>query len=96
MTAPEINEEDEVIIQDGQFTTVSRYREYLPVESEQVYIRIIKPLSWGSQEPPHKPMVLILPGTGEKGFGRRYDAVSLPLARLGIGSIVPARMKPNR
>lgn len=96
MTAPEINEEDEVIIQDGQFKTVSRYREYLPVESEQVYIRIIKPLSWGRQEPPHKPMVLVLPGTGEKGFGRRYDGVSLPLARLGIGSIVPACLKPNR
>lgn len=86
--APEIVEDDGVIIQDGQYHTVSRYREYLPMESEIGYIRFVKPLSWGRKEPKHPPIVLLLPGTGEKGYGRRYDGVSLPLARLGVGSIV--------
>lgn len=77
-----------MIIQDGQFKTTSRFHDYLPIESEYAYIRIVKPLAWGRHEPKHKPMVLVLPGTGEKGFGRRYDGVCLPLARLGVASIV--------
>lgn len=88
LIAPEINEEDQVIIQDGQFKTTSRFHDYLPIESEYAYIRIVKPLAWGRHEPKHKPMVLVLPGTGEKGFGRRYDGVCLPLARLGVASII--------
>lgn len=91
MTAPEIMEEDNVIIQHGQYKTISTLAEYLPAESEQGYIRIVKPLSWGRKEPEHTPMVLLLPGTGEKGYGRRYDGVALPLARLGVGSIVVLR-----
>ena len=89
MTAPEIMENDNVIIQHGQYKTISTFAEYLPAESEEGYIRIVKPLSWGRKEPEHPPMVLLLPGTGEKGYGRRYDGVALPLARIGVGSIVP-------
>ena len=91
-------EDDKVIIQDGQYKTISRFLEYLPMESEQGYIRVVKPLSWASNEPKYTPMVLLLPGlfdsrtsplgTGEKRYGRRYDGVSIPLARMGIGSIV--------
>lgn len=87
-----------MIIQDGQYKTISRFLEYLPMESEQGYIRVVKPLSWASNEPKYTPMVLLLPGfcnsplsfigTGEKRYGRRYDGVSIPLARMGIGSIV--------
>lgn len=88
LSAPEIIEDDSVILQDGQYHTVSSYREYLPIESEIGYIRVVKPLSWGRKEPENPPMVLLLPGTGEKGYGRRYDGVSLPLARMGVGSIV--------
>ena len=58
------------------------------MESEQGYIRVVKPLTWASSEPTRTPMVLLLPGTGEKRYGRRYDGVSLPLARMGVGSIV--------
>ena len=78
-------ENDNVIIQHGQYKTISTFAEYLPAESEEGYIRIVKPLSWGRKEPEHPPMVLLLPGAGEKG----YDGVALPLARLGVGSIVP-------
>lgn len=88
LSAPEIMDNDQVIIQDGQYKTISRFLEYLPMESEQGYIRVVKPLSWASNEPKYTPMVLLLPGTGEKRYGRRYDGVSIPLARMGIGSII--------
>ena len=51
-----------VIIQDGQYKTVSSFAEHLPMESEDGYIRVVKPLSWGRKEPEHAPMVLLLPG----------------------------------
>ena len=88
LDAPEIIEDDYVIIKDGQYHTTSSVHEYLPMESEMGYIRVVKPLSWGRKEPDNPPMVLLLPGTGEKGYGRRYDGVSIPLARMGVGSIV--------
>lgn len=36
----------------------------------------------------HRPVVILLPGTGEQGFRRRRHCVSYPLARLGIGSLI--------
>lgn len=36
-------ENDNVIIQHGQYKTISTFAEYLPAESEEGYIRIVKP-----------------------------------------------------
>jgi hypothetical protein len=35
-----------------------------------------------------RPVVVLLPGTGEQGFRRRRHCVSYPLARLGIASLI--------
>jgi dienelactone hydrolase len=68
----------------------------LPEESNIAYLQMILPKNFQ----PNTPLVLHYAATGDEGFSRRRITMALPLAKMGIGSIILenpfyGRRKPN-
>ena len=82
---------------DCSFVTPSEQRA-LPPQSSTASFQLVLPTAWereasalsSTQEElaRHRPIVIILPGTGEQGFRRRRHYLSYPLAQLGVGTLI--------
>lgn len=84
-----------VVDQVGYFDS-PRYQSLLAPEALTCHFQITTPTSWDidfserSETSPQtdRPFVVILPGTGEFGFGARRREIALRLAAQGIGSVL--------
>jgi hypothetical protein len=76
-------------VAEGAFPTPS-LADALPPRSHAVRFQLVTPTSWltPSPTPARRPMVILLPGTGEHGFQRRRHLLAYPLAQAGIGSVI--------
>ena len=68
---------------DGYFK--SPVHEHLPNESINSHFRLVLPKNHNK----NTPIVCILPATGDHSYFRRYQFLSKPLAKLGVGSALP-------
>ncbi|CEG44293.1 Uncharacterized conserved protein [Plasmopara halstedii] len=83
-----------VSIREGKFrSTLEDAKQLLPVESQDALCELVTPLEWIQDESipqggRDRPLVVLLPGTGEHGFLHRRTSVAIPLARHGIACLI--------
>ncbi|DAZ99848.1 TPA: hypothetical protein N0F65_008591 [Lagenidium giganteum] len=86
-----------VCIQEGSFpTTLPNAKQYLPDRSLDAYCELVTPLGWHEDTESNKlptgaadrPLVVLLPGTGEHGFLHRRTSLAIPLARKGVATLI--------
>lgn len=81
----------------------------LPEESHTAYVQLVVPKSWDAPHADgaphwakHRPVTVVLAGTGEQRFQRRRHFLAYPLARAGVASLIlespfyGARKPPNQ
>ncbi|KAF1323121.1 hypothetical protein FI667_g10862, partial [Globisporangium splendens] len=85
-----------VCVQEGAFpSTLPNAKEFLPTASLKAYCELVTPMDWenGDNETPvngskDRPLVVLLPGTGEHGFLHRRTSIAIPLARQGVATLI--------
>ena len=81
--APSLDGRDFAHVAEGRFPAPAM-TDLLPAQSLEVRFQLITPRAWR----PGRPVVVMLPGTGEHGFLRRRHLLGYPLAQRGIGSVI--------
>ncbi|RLN93932.1 hypothetical protein BBJ28_00005360 [Nothophytophthora sp. Chile5] len=90
-----------VSLREGQFrSTLSNAKQLLPAESLDAFCELVTPLDWESEASsegeeaahipkgrPDRPLVVLLPGTGEHGYLHRRTSIAIPLAKEGIATL---------
>lgn len=85
--------QDEIVIQEGTFQSPfeytwkwnkSSYKEKLPTEVETAHIQFIIP----RVKFKNMPIVIHFAATGDEGFSRRRRMLGIPLAKIGIASVI--------
>ncbi|POM73828.1 Hypothetical protein PHPALM_9289 [Phytophthora palmivora] len=84
-----------VALREGKFaSTMDDAQQLLPTESLDAFCELVTPLEWeredkgipqGSND---RPLVVLLPGTGEHGFLHRRTSIAIPLAKLGVATLI--------
>jgi len=78
-----------VVVRQGTFdTSALEIKELLPPESHVAHVAYVAPAAPLAAAERSTPIVVLLPGTGEHGFGRRMAFAAVPLARLGVASLI--------
>lgn len=73
---------------NGQFLIPhSTITPYVPISSQQSYFEF-HDVHKTDTKSFYKPLAIILPGTGEVGYERRRELVSIPLSKYNISSII--------
>uniref|UniRef100_A0AAV1UTA7 AB hydrolase-1 domain-containing protein n=1 Tax=Peronospora matthiolae TaxID=2874970 RepID=A0AAV1UTA7_9STRA len=85
----------EVVRREGHFqSTLANAEQMLPKESLNAFCELVTPLEWERknatipQGTNNRPLVLLLPGTGEHGFLHRRTSVAIPLAKRGLATLI--------
>jgi hypothetical protein len=76
-------------VAEGRFPAPT-FADALPPAARTVHFQVVTPTAWlhGPPSASPRPMVVILPGTGEHGFIRRRHMLAYPLAQAGVGSVI--------
>ncbi|CAH0480079.1 unnamed protein product [Peronospora belbahrii] len=84
-----------VALRQGTFkSTLLNAKQFLPVESLDGFCELITPLKWERKDAQipqgtkDRPLVVLLPGTGEHGFLHRRTSVAIPLAKQGVATLI--------
>jgi hypothetical protein len=96
-----------VCIQEGNFaSTLPNASHFLPESSRQVFFELVTPIEWNNDTnqiddtipfgDTTRPLVVILPGTGEHGYTHRRASLAIPLAKKGVASIVSKSFRAFR
>ncbi|TDH72305.1 hypothetical protein CCR75_000758 [Bremia lactucae] len=84
-----------VALRVGKFqSTLDNAQQLLPKASLDAFCELVTPLEWEGQAKGipqgrlDRPLVLLLPGTGEHGFLHRRTSVAIPLAKQGVATLI--------
>ncbi|KAG6595726.1 uncharacterized protein IUM83_19413 [Phytophthora cinnamomi] len=84
-----------VALREGRFrSTLGNAQQLLPEESLDAFCELVTPLDWEREDGrvPHgeqeRPLVVLLPGTGEHGFLHRRTSIAIPLAKQGVATLI--------
>ncbi|CAI5741579.1 unnamed protein product [Peronospora destructor] len=85
----------EVALREGTFkSTLANAEQLLPKESLEAFCELITPLEWEQEDAKipqgitDRPLVVLLPGTGEHGFVHRRTSIAIPLAKEGVATLI--------
>ncbi|ETI40707.1 hypothetical protein F441_13868 [Phytophthora nicotianae CJ01A1] len=84
-----------VALREGKFrSTLDNAQQLLPEESQDAFCELVTPLEWEREDQgipqgrKDRPLVVLLPGTGEHGFLHRRTAIAIPLAKQGVATLI--------
>ncbi|OWZ20988.1 hypothetical protein PHMEG_0004535 [Phytophthora megakarya] len=84
-----------VALREGKFaSTLDDAQQLLPQESLDAFCELVTPLEWEREDKEipqgnnNRPLVVLLPGTGEHGFLHRRTSIAIPLAKQGIATLI--------
>ncbi|CAI5708398.1 hypothetical protein KXD40_004915 [Peronospora effusa] len=84
-----------VALREGTFkSTLTNAEQLLPKESLDAFCELITPLEWEQEDAEipqgltDRPLVVLLPGTGEHGFLHRRTSIAIPLAKKGVATLI--------
>ncbi|KAL3672741.1 hypothetical protein V7S43_002033 [Phytophthora oleae] len=84
-----------VALREGKFrSTLGNAQKLLPEESLDAFCELVTPLEWEQEDKDipqgrkDRPLVVLLPGTGEHGFLHRRTSIAIPLAKQGVATLI--------
>ncbi|KAG1706925.1 hypothetical protein DVH05_027775 [Phytophthora capsici] len=84
-----------VALREGKFrSTLGNAQQLLPEESLDAFCELVTPLEWEQESKgipqgrKDRPLVVLLPGTGEHGFLHRRTSIAIPLAKQGVATLI--------
>ncbi|KAH7467257.1 Protein ABHD18 [Phytophthora ramorum] len=83
-----------VALREGKFrSTLTNAQHLLPEQSLDAFCELVTPLEWEQEDQgiprgKDRPLVVLLPGTGEHGFLHRRSSIAIPLAKQGVATLI--------